>query len=383
MKQVEEKQKIDNANGDDQDVIAFARAHDEALVQVFFVRSGKMTGREHFMLTNVMGTSREDIMCEFIKQFYGETTFIPKELILENDIPDREIISKWLSELKGQNVNITVPVKGEKHKLVQLAAKNAIITFENFGEQMKREQKRTVGALDEIKNALGIDIDLKRIEAYDISNIQGYESVGSMVVFENGRPKRSDYRKFKIKEVIGANDFASMEEVVKRRFTRYLNEKDSNDGKFSVLPDILFIDGGKGQVSSTEKALSELKINILVCGMIKDDRHRTRGLLFRDEEILMPYTSEGFKLVTRIQDEVHRFAIEYHRKLREKEQIHSVLDDIAGIGAARRKELLKHFGSIEAIRAAEIVQLKEVESMNSRAAEAVYNFFRQGKISNT
>lgn len=385
VKKLEEKQKLDSVSGDDQDVIALARANDEALIQVFFIRAGKMTGREHFMLNGVDSLSRGEILTEFITQYYSGTPFIPKEVIVEADINDRDVITEWLSSQKGQKVAITLPQKGEKLRLVELAGKNALITFEQFGEQIKREQQRTLGALAEIQNALGIEKPLERIEAYDISNIQGYESVASMVVFEQGKPKRNDYRKFRIKTVIGANDYASMDEVLTRRFSHYKKEKDDliaegkslDLGKFTKLPDILFIDGGKGQVSIVENVLRRLNMPIPVCGMIKDDKHSTRGIIFNGNEIVLKYTSEGFKLLTRIQDEVHRFAIEYHRKLREKSQTRSVLDNIEGIGASRRNALLKHFGSIDAIRAAEIEDLNKAPFMNIKASEAVYNFFRQ------
>jgi len=381
IRTIEQTQLLESGGGDNKDIIAFARAHDEALVQVFFIRGGKMTGREHFMLNGAMEMSRQDIMSAFVTQFYSETTFIPKELVLEDDIEDREIVASWLTKLKGAAVTITVPQKGQKHKLVNLAHENAIITLEQFGEKIKREEQRTFGAVNEIKSALGFEIDIERIEAYDISNIQGYESVGSMVVFENGKPKRSDYRKFRIKTVVGPNDYASMEEVLRRRFKRYFDETNSDEsninGKFSKLPDIIFMDGGKGQVSIAERVLLEMGLNIPVCGMVKDDRHRTRGLLYNNREILLPFTSEGFKLITRIQDEVHRFAIEYHRTLRQKSQIKSILDDIDGIGANRRKALLRHFSTIENIMAAEVSELKEVEGMNIRAAQAVYDFFRK------
>jgi len=367
VKSLGEKQKIEGAATGDTDVIAAC----EALVQVFFIRGGKITGREHFMLDGADGLSRGEILSGFIKQFYGETSYVPKEILLETEIPDAYVVAEWLSGLKGQKVEPVVPQRGEKLKLVQMAAKNAAISFEQFGERMKRERERTSGALDEIREALGLDEPLFRAEAYDISNIQGYESVGSMVVFENGRPKPNDYRKFKIKAVVGADDYASMEEVITRRFKRFID----GDEKFSTKPDILMIDGGAGQVHSAETALASLGLFIPVCGMVKDDRHRTRGLMFYNEEITLPRNSEGFKLLTRIQDEVHRFAIEYHRKLREKSQIHSVLDDVPGIGAVRRKALLKHFGAIEKIQEASADELALAEGMNKRAAEAVYKFF--------
>jgi len=367
-----EKQKADTASGEDADVIAFARAHDEALFQVFFIRGGKMVGREHFMVNRAEELSREEVMTAFIKQFYAEAAFVPKEIILETDIEEKDLIVKWLTSIKGSNVAVNRAVRGEKREMAELAAKNAILTLEQFGEHIKREKARTDGAIEEIKRALGLTVPIERIEAYDISNIQGYESVGSMVVFEHGKPKNSDYRKFKIKGVIGPDDYASMEEVIGRRFNRYT----AGDGKFARLPDILFIDGGRGQVHAAEKAIAALNIDIPVCGMVKDDKHRTRGLFFQEKEVSLPASTEGFKLVTRIQDEVHRFAIEYHRKLRADTQIHSLLDDINGIGPARRKALMKCFKSIENIRKAELPELEQAEGMNKKTAQAVYSFFR-------
>ena len=367
-----EKQKAETASGEDADVIAFARAHDEALFQVFFIRGGKMIGREHFMVNRVEELTRQEVMTAFVKQFYAEAAFIPRELILETDIDEKETIAQWLSAIKGVNVAINKALRGEKKELVELAAKNAILTLEQFGEHMKREKARTDGAIEEIKQALGLTAAIARIEAYDISNTQGFESVGSMVVFEHGKPKNSDYRKFKIKGVIGPDDYASMEEVITRRFNRYA----AGDDKFAKLPDILFIDGGRGQVHAAEKSMAALNIQIPVCGMVKDDKHRTRGLFFNDSEILLPTASEGFKLITRIQDEVHRFAIEYHRKLRADTQIHSLLDDISGIGPARRKALMKNFRSIENIKKAELSELEQTEGMNKKAAQAVYSYFR-------
>lgn len=378
IKRLDDDQKIFGHTEAQQDVIAFARDRDEALVQVFFVRGGKMTGREHFMMSGVDSLTREEVMTEFLKRFYGETTYIPKEIILETDIVDRDTITRYLSGIKGQNVTVTAPQRGDKLRLVRLAAKNASLSLAQFGEQMKRDERKTLGALSEIREALGLSTGLERIEAYDISNIQGFESVGSMVVFEQGRPKRSDYRKFRIKGVQGADDCASMEEVLTRRLSRYKAEKESNPAapKFSVLPDMLFVDGGLGQISAAMNAMRKLSISIPVCGMVKDDRHRTRGLLWQGREVALPASGEGFKLVTRIQDEVHRFAVEYHRKLREKKQIHSLLDDIPGIGEVRRKALMKHFGDIHKIRAAGVEELSQAEGMNARAARAVYEFFR-------
>lgn len=380
IKKLDEKQVLEGMSMEDRDFIAFARAHGEAVFQVFFIRNGKMTGREHFMINDTDDMTRSELMTDFVKQFYSGTPYIPKEIILQEDISDKDTIIKWLSQTKEQKVNIIVPKKGEKLRLLELAAKNAILTLEQFGEQIKREKRKTIGALNEIKEALNADFELNRIESFDVSNIQGFESVASMVVFEYGKPKRSDYRKFKIKSVLGPDDYGSMEEVITRRFLRYKNEIKNNtgeEGKFNKLPDIIFMDGGKGQIHAAEKSIKNLDLNIPVCGMIKDDRHRTKGLIYNDNEIYLPNNSEGFKLITRIQDEVHRFAIEYHRKLREKKQIKSILDDIEGIGETRRKALIKHFGDIEKIKRAEIEELKNVDTMNIKSAEAVYNFFRK------
>ena len=380
IKSIAEKQKMANTGLGDCDVIAFARAYNEGIVQVFFIRGGKMTGREHFLLDNVDGIERGEVITDFVKQFYSGTAFVPKEIIVQDDIvsEEKEIIEGFLSDIKGSKVTITAPQKGEKKKLVDLASKNAIIVFEQTGERLKREEKRTVGAVSQIQKALGIDKEIVRIEAYDISNTQGFDSVGSMVVFEKGKAKRSDYRKFKIKTVIGANDFASMEEVLTRRFKRGLSSEDN--GSFSKMPDLIMMDGGKIQVNAGKSILEKFGLDIPICGMIKDDRHRTRGLIYNDEEIYMPLSSEGFLLVTRIQDEVHRFAIEYHRKLREKNALHSVLDDIKGVGEKRRKALMKHFGSVENISKAEVSDLLEVEGMNIKVAESVYAFFREIKV---
>jgi len=381
VRRLDEKQKIETANGEDQDVIALGGVGegegDNAVAQVFFIRNGQLIGRETYMISVPNQESPEQTLAEFIKQFYSENTFIPKELILAHDIADRDVISQWLGALKGRSVSLIVPQRGEKLRLVRMAETNAKLAFEHSGEQMKRELARTAGALAELSSALELP-ELKRIEAYDVSNTQGYQAVASMVVFDNGLPKRSDYRKFKIKTVVGANDVAAIAEAVRRRFLRYKDERDGGgQGKFSSAPDILFIDGGRNQQQTAESVLRELEIDIPVCGMVKDDRHRTRGLYYGGREIVIPKSSEGFKLLTRIQDEVHRFAIEYHRKLREREVVRSILDDIPNIGAARRTALMKHFGSVEAIRRAEINELEEAPSMNRRAAEAVYNFFRK------
>ncbi|TCK93481.1 excinuclease ABC subunit C [Natranaerovirga hydrolytica] len=383
VKSISEKQKAINASMEDQDIIAFARAFDEALVQVFFIRSGKLIGKEHFRLDKVEELSREAVMTTFIKQFYSGTPFIPKEIVVQEDIEENELIAQWLSEKRGQKVYIKKPVKGEKSKLVELAAKNAMLTLEQFGERIRREEKRTQGAVKEIEKYLGVDFEIKRIEAYDISNIGGFQSVGSMIVYEEGKPKRSDYRKFKIKWVKGPNDYASMEEVLTRRLTHAIREAkeleekglEKEYGKFTKLPDIIFMDGGKGQVGIAQKVLNHLNMNIPVCGMVKDDMHRTRGLYYNNEEIVIDKHSEAFKLLTRIQDEVHRFAIEYHRKIRSKNQVQSILDEISGIGEVRRKSLIKHFKSVEKIKKATVEELESVDNMNKKSAEAVYHFF--------
>ncbi|QUI25060.1 excinuclease ABC subunit UvrC [Vallitalea pronyensis] len=384
VKSIAGKQKIINASMEDQDVIAFAKSQDEALVQVYFIRHGKLIGREHFHLDGVEDLHRQEVMTTFVKQFYSGTPYIPKEIILQEEIDEANIINAWLDNKRGQKVYIKVPRKGEKHKLVELAAQNALLTFQQFGERMKREDRRTKGAVQELIDLICLDDDVTRIEAYDISNIHGFEAVGSMVVFEEGKPKRSDYRKFRIKSVKGPNDYKSMEEVLTRRFTHALEEQkemllkkqDVSLGKFTRLPDLILMDGGKGQVNIALKVLDTLGLRIPVCGMVKDDKHRTRGLYYQNVEFNMDTHSEGFKLMTRIQDEAHRFAIEYHRKLRSKQQIQSILDDIEGIGPKRRVTLIKHFGSVEKIRQAELSDLEAVVGISQRVANTVYHFFR-------
>ncbi|NLK38463.1 MAG: excinuclease ABC subunit UvrC [Epulopiscium sp.] len=380
IQRISERQKMDNTGLGDCDVIAFVRAFEEGLAQVFFIRNGKMTGREHFTLKASEHMSRSEIMTEIVKQFYSGTAFIPKEILLQEEplAEEKVLLQEYLSIKRGNKVTLTVPQKGEKHNLVELAWKNAMITFEQFGEKIKREEQRTVGAVEELQKALGLSQKITRIESYDISNTQGFESVGSMVVFEDGRPKRSDYRKFKIKTVVGANDYASMEEVLTRRFRHGLQERENiteKEQKFSRFPDLILMDGGSIQVKAAELVLQRFGLSIPVCGMVKDDKHRTRGLIYQDREVYIPLTSEGFRLVTRIQDEVHRFAIEYHRKLRENKMLHSILDEIPGIGEVRRKALMKYFGSIDKIKSAEVEELLEVSEMNIKAAESVYAFF--------
>lgn len=377
VKQVAQKQKITASDGEDKDVIAVSTDRKEAVVQVFFVRDGRLIGREHFYLQVAPHDNRSTIINSFLKQFYSGTPFIPKEIMLQEEIEDREVLEQWLSTKRNGKVHICVPQRGTKEKLVELAEKNARMVLIQDSEKIKREESRTIGALKEIGNWLGLE-HLMRVEAFDISNISGFESVGSMIVYEKGKPKQSDYRKFKIKTVKGPDDYASMEEVLRRRFTHGMAEQQEGKeayGKFSRFPDLIMMDGGKGQVNVCIQVLGELGLNIPVCGMVKDDNHRTRGLYYNNEEIPIDRHSEGFKLITRIQDEAHRFAIEYHRSLRSKAQIHSVLDDIEGIGETRRKALMRRYQSLDKIREASIEDLALTESMNERAAKQVYDFF--------
>lgn len=384
-----QKQKASDTNDTDRDVIAFASAGDEAVAQVFFIRNGKMLGRDHFYLTGVANESRSNIITNFVKQFYSGTPYIPKELILGDPLEDEALIAEWLTIKRGQKVSIHVPQKGEKNRLVELAEKNASMVLQQDSEKIMREEAKTIGAMKQLAEWISLPT-LFRIEAFDISNINGFESVGSMVVYENGKPKRNDYRKFKIKWVKGADDYASMHEVLTRRFTHGLKEAEElkkreiglEHGSFTRYPDLILMDGGRGQVNIALEVLNELGLNIPVCGMVKDDNHRTRGLYYNNVEIPIDTHSEGFKLITRIQDETHRFAIEYHRSLRGKAQVHSILDDIKGIGATRRRALMKHYQSLDAIKAASIEELAKVPSMNQLSAEQVYQFFHQERRSN-
>ena len=384
VKQVSQKQKITDSVGEDKDIIAMYQDEREAVVQVFFVRDGRLIGREHYYMTNVSSGSKAEILENFVKQFYAGTPFIPRELMLQYEIGDRELIEKWLAGRKGARVYIRVPKIGSKEKLVELAAQNAKHILEQDRERLKREEGRTIGAAKEIAALLGME-HIERMEAFDISNINGFENVGSMIVFEKGRPKPSDYRKFRIKTVSGPDDYACMREVLTRRFRhgleegRELEEKDLDRtyGSFTRFPDLLMMDGGRGQVNIALSVLQELKIAIPVCGMVKDDNHRTRGLYFNNVELPIDSRSEGFKLITRVQDEAHRFAIEYHRSLRSKAQVKSVLDEIPGVGPARRKALMRHFKSIEEIKAAEVEELAALPEINRRAAEEIYGFFRR------
>ncbi|RDU22062.1 excinuclease ABC subunit UvrC [Anaerosacchariphilus polymeriproducens] len=384
VQQISQKQKITSSDREDKDVIALAISDDDAVVQVFFIRGGRLIGREHFYLTVGPEDKKSGILGSFIKQFYSGTPYIPKQLMIQEEIEDSSVIEEWLSKKKEQKVHIKVPQKGMKEKLVELAAQNAQLVLNQDKERLKREEGRTIGAVKEIANLLDLE-HLERMEAFDISNTSGFQSVGSMVVYEKGKPYRNDYRKFKIKSVQGPDDYSSMAEVLTRRFKRGLEEKtvleqkklEESLGKFNKFPDLIMMDGGKGQVNIALKVLSELGLSIPVCGMVKDDNHRTRGLLYNDQEIFIDKNSEAFKLITRIQDEAHRYAIEYHRSLRSKNQIHSILDDIKGVGPSRRKALMRAFQSIEKIKEASIDELAEVETMNQRSAKQVFEFFHK------
>ena len=387
VKQVSQKQKITDSVGEDKDIIALYQDENEAVVQVFFVRDGKLIGREHYYMTNV--SKKKETLQEFVKQFYAGTPFIPRELMIQYEIEEGELIEKWLSDRKGARVYLKVPKIGSKEKLVELAAQNARHVLEQDRERLKREQGRTIGAVKEIADILGLE-HIERMEAFDISNINGFENVGSMIVFEKGKPKPSDYRKFRIRTVSGPDDYACMREVLTRRFTHGMEEqeelkkKDMNQefGSFTKFPDLLMMDGGRGQVNIALAVLEELHINIPVCGMVKDDNHHTRGLYFNNVELPINTRSEGFKLITRVQDEAHRFAIEYHRSLRSKSQVKSVLDDIPGVGPARRKALMRHFKSLEEVKQASVEELQQLPELNRRAAEEIYAFFRKKEDEN-
>lgn len=388
VRQVSQKQKITEGVGEDKDILALYQDETEAVVQVFFVRDGKLIGREHYYMTHVPENNKPAILQDFVKQFYAGTPFIPRELMLQYEIEDAELIEKWLSERKGSRVYLKVPKIGSKEKLVELAAQNAKLVLSQDREKLKREEGRTIGAVKEISDLLQLPLTgTARMEAYDISNINGFENVGSMVVYEKGKPKRSDYRKFKIKSVSGPDDYACMREVLTRRFRHGMEESkeleeqemDQEYGSFTKFPDLILMDGGRGQVNIALSVLEELGIDIPVCGMVKDDNHRTRGLYYHNIELPIDTHSEGFKLITRIQDEAHRFAIEYHRSLRSKAQVRSVLDDIPGVGPARRKALMRHFKSLEEIRQATVEELMEIPGMNERTAQEIVAFFASQK----
>ena len=379
VKSVAQRQKITHSDGEDKDIIAMAQDEQDAVIQVFFIRGGKLIGREHYYMTNVSGLLRRDILQQFIQQFYAGTPFLPRELILQEAVEDMEVLEQWLSGKRGSRVYLRVPMKGTKEKLVELAAQNAALILSKDKEKIRREEGRTIGAVREIAALLHLE-HISRMEAFDISNISGFENVGSMVVYEKGKPKRSDYRKFKIRTVSGPDDYACMKEVLTRRFVHGMEEReelsakkmDAEYGSFTKFPDLLLMDGGKGQVNIALEVLKELQIDIPVCGMVKDDNHRTRGLYFHNEEIPIDKHSEGFKLITRIQDEAHRFAIEYHRSLRSKTQVKSVLEDIPGVGEARRKALMRRFKSMEEMKAATTEQFAEIPEIPGNIAEGIY-----------
>ncbi|MEZ3502819.1 MAG: excinuclease ABC subunit UvrC [Lachnospiraceae bacterium] len=367
VNKIAQKQKITSSDMEDKDVIALVADKEDAVVQIFFIRDGRLIGRDHFCLHIAGDEEKKEILAAFLKQFYAGTPYIPRELMVQYELEEKELLEEWLSARRGQRVHIRVPKKGEKEKLVELAQKNADMVLTQDKERIRREEGRTIGAMKEIARLLGLP-DISRVEAYDISNISGFQTVGSMVVYEKGRPKRSDYRKFRIQGVQGADDYASMREMLTRRLSHYEN-----------YPDLIMMDGGRGQVNIALKVMEAVGVHVPVCGMVKDDKHRTRGIYYNNVEIPISRDSEGFRLVTRIQDEAHRFAIEYHRSLRSREQVHSVLDDIKGIGPARRKALMKSFQTLDAIRRASVDELAEAEGMNRRAAQQVFDFFHVDK----
>lgn len=385
--QIAQKQKITDTEGEDKDIVALDLDERDAVVQIFFIRGGKLIGREHFYMTNISENNKKEILTSFVKQFYAGTPYIPKEIHLQYEIEEESVISQWLSQKKGSKVTLKVPKKGTKEKLVDLAAKNAAMVLSRDRERMKREEGRTIGAVKEIAALLELP-QLQRMEAFDISNTNGFENVGSMVVYEKGKPKKSDYRKFKIKSVQGPDDYGCMKEVLTRRFLHGMEEKkelkekniDESYGSFTKFPDLLLMDGGKGQVNIALQVLKELKLTIPVCGMVKDDNHRTRGLYYNNQEIPIEKDSQGFKLITRIQDEAHRFAIEYHRSLRSSNQVHSVLDEIPGIGPARRKALMKAYKNLADIKEAEVEELMEIPQIPKNIAEEIYSFFHSSVV---
>ncbi|MDU1454392.1 MAG: excinuclease ABC subunit UvrC [Paeniclostridium sordellii] len=365
LEEMTQKQKIDSITSDlNQDIIAMARAHDEACVQVFFIRNGKIVGREHYILEGVMDSTRESILSSFVKQFYMAQDYIPKEILIESDIEDSFILEEWLSDKKGQKVFIRVPQKGEKKSLIEMVRKNAVEYLEKFSNMNKLKYQKSIGALEELKNIIGLEKIPRRIESFDISNIQGVDSIGSMVVFTDGKKDKKEYRRYKIKTVIGPNDYDSMAEIVERRI------------KYGDLPDLILLDGGKGQVSSVKKVLNKHNVEIPLWGMYKDDKHRTKGLISQEKEIELDKTSNLYRFVASIQEEVHNYAISYHRSLRNKTLTKSILDDIQGIGEKRKKALLSHFKNIDEIKNATMDELLEVEGMNKTSAENVYKFFK-------
>ena len=384
VKRIGEKQKINHTDGDDRDIIALAKAGDEAVISIFFIRNGKLLGRDHFHMTGIGDSEKKEILMDFVKQFYVGTPFIPKEVLTQEEIPDKEILEKWLSDKRGAKVVFQTPKRGSKHQMMELAYKNAQNVLIKDSEKLKRDEHRTIGAVHELEQLLGIR-GLNRMEAFDISNTNGYENVASMVVFEKGKARRSDYRKFKIRTVAGPDDYRCMEEALERRFAHGIREKEEREekgldpelGSFTRFPDILMMDGGKGQVNVALQVLERLNLHIPVCGMVKDDFHRTRGLYYNNEIIQFPKNSEAFRMITRLQDEAHRFAIEYHKSLRSKGQVHSVLDDIRGVGPARRKALMRHFKDIGKIRQATVEELTQVDGITQNVAEEIFAFFHE------
>ena len=387
VKRIGEKQKINDTGGDDRDLIALAKAGDEAVLAIFFIRNGKLLGRDHFHMGGIGDSEKSEILMDFVKQFYMGTPFIPREILLQEEVPDTEILEKWLSDKRGGKVSFLTPKRGTKHKMMELAYKNAQNVLIKDSEKLKREEHRTIGAVHELEQLLGIR-GLNRMEAFDISNTNGYENVASMVVFEKGKARRSDYRKFKIRTVAGPDDYRCMEEALTRRFSHGIRETaecsekglDPSLGSFTRFPDILMMDGGKGQVNVALKVLDDLGLSIPVCGMVKDDYHRTRGLYYNNEIIQFPKNSEAFRMITRLQDEAHRFAIEYHKSLRSKGQVHSVLDDIKGVGPARRKALMRYFKDIDKIRQASPDELMKAEGITARVADEIFSFFHKSDV---
>lgn len=381
IQKIQEKQKIISSALEDEDVIAFAKGEEKSCIEIFFIRGGKLLGRESFFFEDIE-ENEEEVISQFMTQFYGDREYIPKEILLQSEVSELNLIESWLSSKRGSKVTIRIPKRGDKNQLVEMAQKNAESALEQLKYRVVKERQSTEGAVEEIQMILGLDSFPTRIEAYDISNIQGTDPVGSMVVFEDGKPKNKDYRRFKIKTVIDPNDYASMEEILSRRFKRGLQEieelgENAVKGKFSQMPDLIMMDGGEGQVGVARRVLEELNLSIPVCGMVKDDKHRTRGLIFNGDEIALYKDSNAFKLITRIQDEVHRFAITYHRSLRSKGSVASVLDEIPSIGKKRRLALLKHFEGVEDIKKASIEELKRVDGMNEKAAIAIYEYFNK------
>ncbi|SCY48210.1 excinuclease ABC subunit UvrC [Alkaliphilus peptidifermentans] len=378
-----EKQKIVTDQSFDQDVIGLASNEEVTCVQVFFIREGKLIHREHYDLNANQEESKGEILSAFIKQFYSNVSFIPKEILVEEDILDKDIIEEWLKKKKGKKVSIKVPHRGDKKNLLEMVKKNAVISLIQLTKSIPQNKK--ISIISELQNLLRLDAPPARIEAYDISNTQGVQSVGSMVVFHEGKAKHKDYRRFKIKTIEGPNDYGSLEEIIKRRFQRGIDETNEiiegklqiNDGKFMVFPDLIMVDGGFGQVSSVEKVLNNLDVKIPVCGMIKDNRHRTRGIAFMGEEIILNKHTDLFRFIYRIQEEVHRFAIAYHKTLRKKDMLKSELEEIKGIGEAKRKALMKHFKSIDSIKGANIDQLQEVKGITKGNAEEIIDFFKK------